>query len=179
MTRITTRFRLGVSLGLVVLAPLVASPARGQQSPLVPIGQPAIQQGIRVAAGYVPGPVSLDPPAPPAEGSLAFHLQVDVDAARGNPYGLDPDDSVPYLRIAFRLTHEPTGRTIEGTLAPMVSRDGFHYGANVVLPAPGAYALRVEIRPPGGLARHTDARTGVAPWWEPLTLTWSFRYPER
>ena len=168
--------RVLVGLGLMVLALCPALPVDGQSRSLrVPIGTPAVRDGLRIAAGYLPWPAPLDPPpGQGSEGDLGFHLQIDVDAVAGNPYGLDADDPVPYLRIAFAVNHAPTGRRHEGVLAPMLSRDGFHYGANVPLPASGTYTLSIELRPPEGLARHTDARTGVQKWWNPFTLTWSF-----
>ncbi|HEV8675888.1 MAG TPA: iron transporter [Methylomirabilota bacterium] len=174
-----TTSRAGRTVILIAVALLTgAVPAPAQTpTPLVPVGEPITQAGLRVALGYLPTAVSLDSGGRLPDGALALHLQLDVDAARGNPYGLDSDDSVPYLRLPFTLTQDGTGRRLDGTLEPMVSRDGFHYGANVVVAGPGTYSLAVEIRPPEGLARHTDARTGVLPWWAPFTLTWSFRYP--
>jgi periplasmic iron binding protein len=170
-----------------LVAPIVAAliwidadSAAGQaHSLLVPLGEPIVQQGLRVAAGYLPGPVSIEPPVPLPDGPLVVHLQVEVEAVKGNVYGFDPQDSVPYLRLPFQLVHDGSGRRVEGTLLPMVSRDGFHYGAPVALPAPGVWTLSVEIRAPEGLGRHTDPRSGVAGWWAPFTLTWSFRAPER
>jgi len=180
MTSIRCRWRVAVGLALLGLAPLAVTPAAAQtRSLLVPVGDPVFQQGLRITAGYVPAPVVLEPPAPAVDGPAVLHLQVEVDATRGNPYGLDAEDSVPYLRLPFQLVHEATGRRVEGTLAPMVSRDGFHYGATVALPTGGGWTLNVEIRPPEGLTRHTDPRTGVAAWWAPFTLTWSLRAPER
>ena len=48
---------------------------------------------------------------------------------------------------------------------PMVARDGLHYGANIEMPRAGRYTLTYRIDPPsaGGLGRHSDAVTGVAP----------------
>src|SRR5262249_46180473 len=156
-------------------------PARAPAPPrslLIPVGEPVFQQGLRITAGYIPGLIATEPATPAVDSPSALHLQVEVDAVRGNPYGFDPEDSVPYLRLPFALLHD-SGRRVEGTLAPMVSRDGFHYGATVALPVVGAYTLSVEIRPPEGLTRHTDPRSGVAGWWAPFTLSWSFRYPDR
>jgi periplasmic iron binding protein len=164
-------------LAIVVAAVLVAAGSgHGQpRSPLVPVGDPVTREGLRLSFGYLPVAVTFDGGARSPEGGSAIHLQLDVDAARGNPYGFEPDDSVPYLQISFTLTQDGTGRRIDGILEPMVSRDGFHYGANVLLPGPGPYVLAVEIRPPEKLARHTDPRTGVLPWWTPFSLTWNFR----
>jgi uncharacterized protein involved in high-affinity Fe2+ transport len=180
MTWIGIRLRAVAGLLLAALVWLAPWPAAGQApSLLVPVGEPLIQQGLRITAGYIPAPVTVEPAGPAADGPVLLHLQVEVEAARGNPYGFDPQDSVPYLRLPFQLVHDATGRRVEGTLAPMVSRDGFHYGAPIAVPASGAWTLSVEIRPPEGLARHTDPRTGVAAWWTPFTATWGLRAPER
>lgn len=169
-------------LGTVTVALGLAAVAHGQvPTGLIPIGRPRVQEGLRVTAAYMVGAAPLEPAARPAarpvEGTLTIHLEVEVEAVHDNPYGLEADDAVPYLRIPFALTHGPTGRRVEGRLAPMVSQDGFHYGANVALPGPGAYTLSIEVRPPEGLARHTGPRRGVRPWWRPFTLSWRFTHP--
>lgn len=166
----------GLWLSLAVLVLAAAPGVHGQsRSPLIRVGESLVRDGLRVTFGYLPGSVAHDPPGEVAVG-LAIHVQIEVEATPGNPYGLDADESVPYLRIGYTLTHVPSRQRREGVLVPMVSRDGLHYGANLVLPAPGGHTLTVEIRPPEGLVRHTDPRTGVQPWWSPFTLTWDFEY---
>ena len=61
---------------------------------------------------------------------------------------------------------------------PMVARDGLHYGASLTLPKAGAYRLTYAIEPPsaGGLGRHSDPVTGVAPWWAPFEVTFDWDY---
>lgn len=165
----------GASLGLTLLAAL---PVLGQgRSTLTPIGGPEMRDGLRIIAGYRLGPVPLDPSGTAIPNGPALHLQVEIDAVEGNPYGFDPEDSVPYLRVPFTLALAATDWRREGVLDPMVSRDGFHYGATVAVPGPGDCVLTIEVRPPQGLARHTDPQTGVGPWWTPFRVTWSFRYP--
>ena len=63
-----------------------------------------------------------------------------------------------------------------GEMLPMVAFDGLHYGANVESPEPGAYQLVFEIDPPsaGGLGRHSDPLTGVAPWWDSFTAAFEW-----
>ncbi len=164
----------------LVLASLALAPtgARGQGgSPLVPIGAPELREGLRIAARFLPRAPMLEPAGPAVEGAAVIHLQVDVDAVRGNPYGFEAEDSVPYLRLPFVLVHDRSGRRQEGILAPMVSREGFHYGATIALPGPGLYTLTVDIRPPEGLARHVEPRAGAGAWWPAFPLTWTFRYP--
>ena len=163
----------------LLLVPWLAVPtARGQgPSPVIPIGAPEVREGLRIAAGFLPRAPSLEPAGTAVDGAAVIHLQLDIDAVRGNPYGFDPEDSIPYLKLPFVLAQDGSGRRQEGVLAPMVSRAGFHYGVTIALPGPGLYTLTVEIRPPEGLARHVDPRTGVGPWWTPFPLTWTFRYP--
>ena len=62
---------------------------------------------------------------------------------------------------------------------PMVARDGLHYGASIAMPKAGAYRLTYHIEPPsaGGLGRHSDPVTGVAPWWEPFEVSFDWDYP--
>jgi periplasmic iron binding protein len=64
---------------------------------------------------------------------------------------------------------------------PMRASDGLHYGANIARPAPGDYRLIYTIEPPapGVLGMHSDAATGVAPWWEPFeaTFDWTMDAP--
>ena len=63
-------------------------------------------------------------------------------------------------------------------MTPMVARDGLHYGATIETPPAGHYKLTYAIEPPsaGGLGRHVDAATGVAPWWKPFEVSfdWDF-----
>ena len=65
------------------------------------------------------------------------------------------------------------------TMIPMVARDGLHYGASIEMPRAGRYTLTYRIDPPsaGGLGRHADPATGVAPWWEPFEVSFDWDYP--
>ena len=162
-------------LGVLVLAVMPAGVARAQATAdLVLVGAPEVHEGLRISIAYHRRPVVVEPVGPPVEGG-AVHLQVEVEAVSGNPYGFDADDSIPYLRIAFVVVHEPTGRRVEGSLDPMVSRDGFHYGASVPVAA-GGHTITIDVPAPEGLARHTDPRTGVAAWWRPFKVTRRFVY---
>jgi uncharacterized protein involved in high-affinity Fe2+ transport len=173
----TTARRRVLAGSLLVLILLMAAGVVGQgRVRLTPLGPPEFRAGLRVMAGFLPGPITLDPPAGGVP-SPAIHLQVDVDATGGNPYGFDPEDSVPYLRIPFTLTLTSGSWQYAGMLEPMVSRAGFHYGATVPLPGPGDYRVTIEVGSPQGLVRHTDSETGVAPWWPPFSLSWPFHYP--
>ncbi len=61
----------------------------------------------------------------------------------------------------------------------MMARDGFHYGANIEMPKAGRYTLIYQFQPPsaGGLGRHADRATGVAPWWKPFEVSFDWDYP--
>jgi periplasmic iron binding protein len=61
----------------------------------------------------------------------------------------------------------------------MVARDGLHYGASIAMPTPGSYRLTYRLAPPsaGGLGRHSDPVTGVAPWWQPFEVAYDWDYP--
>jgi uncharacterized protein involved in high-affinity Fe2+ transport len=64
-------------------------------------------------------------------------------------------------------------------MIPMVAADGLHYGASVSMPKAGEYRLTYKIDPPsaGGLGRHSDPATGVAPWWTPFEASFEWDYP--
>ena len=46
-------------------------------------------------------------------------------------------------------------------------------------PATDAVTLSYRVEPPsaGGLGRHSDPVTGVAPWWEPFEVEFEWDYP--
>ena len=64
---------------------------------------------------------------------------------------------------------------------PLLAVDGPHYGVNLPMDGPGDYRLVLTIAPPGPetLGRVSDADAGVAPWWAPFTLAYTWTYPER
>lgn len=137
--------------------------------------------GLRIAAVWLPG-VTMEGGKPVA-GTDVIHLEADVHAMEGNRNGFARDEFVPYLKIAYEVFKGGDDRpALAGDLMPMVARDGLHYGANVAMPGPGAYRLRYRVEPPsaGGLGRHADPITGVAPWWSPFVADyeWDFRPPE-
>jgi uncharacterized protein involved in high-affinity Fe2+ transport len=159
-------------------APAAASP-RGAPFREYPIGEPAERNFLEVAAVWLPSvhlagdPTTSDP--------NIIHVEADIHATEGNPNGFAKDEFVPYLTIRYRIEPKSGGPPIEGTMLPMVARDGLHYGAGIVMPGPGEYRLIYRIEPPAtnGLGRHDDPVTGVADWWEPFEVTfdWSFAPP--
>ncbi len=144
-----------------------------------PIGDDVVKNHMVIAAVWLPSVGMAGMPAPPDD---VIHIEADIHATADNPNGFAKDEFVPYLKIRYELTDPATGKPLQsGDLMPMVASDGLHYGANIAKPAPGTYKLVYKIEPPsaGGLGRHSDPATGVAPWWEPFdtSFEWEMEPP--
>ena len=162
--------------------PRAATPATSTPRPAsfreYPIGDEVERNQMRIAAVWLP-PVQMEGMPGPASSDL-IHIEADIHATEGNPNGFAKDEFVPYLEIHYTITAADGGKVIDqGPLMPMVARDGPHYGASLTLPKAGAYRLTYAIEPPsaGGLGRHSDPVTGVAPWWEPFEVTFDWDFP--
>lgn len=150
-----------------------------------PIGDEVETNSMTIAAVYLP-PVTMDMPEHDhadmekftEPGKEKVHLEADIHAAKGNQNGFAAGEWLPYLNIHYKLTYLRSGETLEGQFAPMVARDGPHYGATVRLRGTGKYKLTYRIEPPTAsvFGRHTDETTGVAPWWRPFDVQWEFDY---
>lgn len=140
------------------------------------IGKPIQRNGMAVAAVYLQ-PVRMEPAMPMAMRS-DIHLEADIAAIKGNVHGFSEGDWIPYLTISYHIVKVGGGFTAFGSFMPMVANDGTHYGANVKLGGPGKYRLTYRIHPPimAGLFRHTDKETGIAKWWAPFSVSWTFNY---
>jgi len=157
------------------LAPETAVPAAGSSVREYPIGDEVERNHIRVAAVWLPAVMMDDMPADST--APMIHIEADVKALANNPNGFAKDEKVDYLKIVYWLNAASSGeRLAQGELTPMMARDGFHYGATISKPKPGQYRLTYAIKPPsaGGLGRHSDPVTGVAPWWEPFQATFDW-----
>lgn len=142
-----------------------------------PIGDEVEKNGMTVAAVWLP-PIQMDGQA--MGGSDVIHVEADIKATAGNPHGFALGEFVPYLKIAYAITPAKGGPAVQkGDLIPMVASDGLHYGASVAMPSAGEYKLTYSIQPPsaGGLGRHSDPVTGVAPWWQPFEVSFDWDYP--
>lgn len=160
-----------------ILPPVPAARVKPKDFQEYPIGDEVERNGIRVAAVWLP-PVMTDGRG--LGGSDIIHLEADVRASEGNPNGFALGEFVPYLKIAYTITPAAGGPALQkGELLPMVAIDGLHYGASVALPKAGHYTLTYAVQPPsaGGLGRHSDPVTGVAPWWPPFEATYDWDYP--
>ena len=145
-----------------------------------PIGEEVEKNHLRIAAVWLPA-VQMD--GMPDPSTAMIHLEADIHATDGNPNGFAKDEFVPYLKVRYTITPQDGGGTAAAPtpheMIPMVARDGLHYGAMVEMPKAGRYKLTYRIEPPsaGGLGRHSDAVTGVAPWWQPFEVSFDWDYP--
>lgn len=162
------------------LAPPAATPgARPKPSGFreYPIGEPVEKNGIVVSAVWLP---SIEMEGQGHAGADIIHLEADVKATEANPNGFAMGEFVPYLKIAYEVVPSAGGPAVQkGELLPMIAVDGLHYGASVAMPRPGSFRLIYAIEPPsaGGLGRHSDPVTGVAPWWPPFQAAFDWDYP--
>ena len=139
-----------------------------------PIGDEVVKNHIQVAAVWLNSVGMAGMPEPSND---VIHVEADIKATAGNPNGFAKDEFVPYLKVKYQVTDAKSGKVLQsGDFLPMVANDGLHYGANIAKPGPGTYRLEYMIDPPsaGGLGRHSDVATGVAPWWEPFTATFDW-----
>ena len=144
-----------------------------------PIGEEVQKNQVRIAAVWLRS-IMMDGMASSSPGLV--HVEADVRALANNPNGFALDEFVPYLKVRYTLDDAKGARIGEGEMIPMVAADGLHYGSSMELPPAGTYALTYHIEPPsaGGLGRHSDPASGVAPWWEPFdaTFEWEIEAPE-
>jgi uncharacterized protein involved in high-affinity Fe2+ transport len=189
---------LGVVIAILVLNlnpnrqdPAAGKPARGPaiviQPPAgfreYPIGDELERNRMEIRAVWLP-PVAMEGMSEPASSSM-IHLEADVHATEGNPNGFALGEFVPYMLVRYTVvpvdaaTKAAYAQPIEGAMMPMVARDGLHYGATIDMPASGRFKLTYFFQPPsaGGLGRHADRATGVAPWWKPFDVAFDWDYP--
>jgi uncharacterized protein involved in high-affinity Fe2+ transport len=144
-----------------------------------PIGDEVLRDHMRIAAVWLP-PIAMEGMPAMSAGGDVIHLEADIHATEGNPHGFAKDEFVPYLKIRYVVSPAGGGAAIHrGELSPMVARDGLHYCASLAMPKAGAYRLTYNVEPPsaGGLGRHSDPITGVAPWWKPFEVSFDWDYP--
>jgi periplasmic iron binding protein len=147
-----------------------------------PIGDEVEKNGMLIKAVWLP-PIQMEGMDDPTSTSL-IHLEADIHATEGNRNGFAKDEFVPYLVVDYTIT--PAAKSlkggasgaVQGKMMPMVARDGLHYGATIEMPSAGHYTLTYAIKPPsaGGLGRHVDAATGVAPWWQPFEVSFDWEF---
>lgn len=144
-----------------------------------PIGDEVERNQMRIAAVWLP-PVQMEGMNGTGPSDM-IHIEADIHATEGNRNGCPKDEFVPYLTVRYAII--PQGETakslepIREKMMPMVARDGWHYGASVPMPRAGHFKLIYTIEPPTGAGRHSDAATGVDPWWKPFEVTFDWDYP--
>lgn len=152
----------------------------GVQAKEYPIGEPQQCAGMEVGAVYLQ-PIEMDPPGMmrPAMDS-DVHMEADISALENNAHGFQEGSFVPYLSVRYRLSKDGSEEALQGDFHAMVANDGPHYGDNLKLLGPGRYQLTYWVSAPGGhgqhFGRHTDKETGVAPWFAPCELHYSFTF---
>lgn len=141
--------------------------------------KPIVKNGMIISAAYLKPGRTMAPVLPGMNEGGDIHLETDFHAAKVNKQGLQPGTWVPYLTITYHLEKKGGDWETSGPYLPMVAKDGLHYGNNVTLDGPGDYVLTLFIEPPpyAGFFRHTDPGMGVAPWWKPFKLSWTFHWP--
>ncbi|AII14523.1 ferrirhodotorulic acid ABC transporter, periplasmic binding protein [Campylobacter iguaniorum] len=144
-----------------------------------PIGEPVEINGMEIAAVYLQ-PIDMEPKGIDLAPSLAdIHLEADIHAITGNANGFGEGEWIPFLKIAYTLKNLDNGKVKKGTFMPMVASDGPHYGANIKMDTGvGNYELTYHIDNPStqGFGRHADKATGVAKWWAPFDVKYTFKY---
>jgi len=154
--------------------PVVKRESKAVANPEHSIGDEVVKNHIQVAAVWLNSVGMAGMPEPSAD---VIHVEADVRATADNPNGFAKDEFVPYLKVKYQVVDPKSGKVLDsGDFLPMVASDGLHYGANIAKPVPGTYQLVYSIDPPsaGGLGRHSDPATGVAPWWEPFQATFEW-----
>jgi uncharacterized protein involved in high-affinity Fe2+ transport len=170
--------RLDLAWLVVFGAAALSAPCAAKE---YPVGKPQLRSGMEIAAVYLQ-PIEMDPPGLMRQAKESdIHLEADIRAAKDNANGFSEGDFIPYLDVAYQLTKLDDKTTIEGAFMPMVANDGPHYGDNVKLGGAGKYRLTLTIKPPSatghaGFGRHIDKETGVAAWFEPVTVEYDFTY---
>ena len=145
------------------------------------VGGPAHRYDIEIVANYLVG-VEMAPKMPGmAEGPDVIHLEADVHATADNSNGYPDGAWIAYLTIGYVLTKQGSDWKATGTLKPMIAKDGPHYAENIKMNGPGIYQVVYSFTPPeaNGFFRHTDKETGVPPWWQPFSETFTFEYPQK
>jgi uncharacterized protein involved in high-affinity Fe2+ transport len=146
-----------------------------------PIGKPQIRNGMEIAAVYLQ-PIKMEPEGMMRKAELSdIHLEADIHATRDNVNGFPEGEWVPYLTVRYQLSKQGSAQSQSGEFMAMVANDGPHYGDNIKLMGPGKYTLKYTILAPNASAashfgRHVDKETGVAPWFPPFELSYSFTY---
>jgi len=167
-----------LAASVALLALTVTVPAWAKE---YPIGKPQIRSGMEIGAVYLQ-PIKMDPEGMMRKAELSdVHLEADIHAVKNNPNGFAEGEWMPYLAVHYEISKTSSSKVLSGDFMAMVANDGPHYGDNIKLMGPGNYKLKYTISPPSAnpdshFGRHTDKETGVAPWFKPFELNYTFTY---
>lgn len=166
-------------IGLVVLAVLTVSTLSAFEE--FPMGEEQTINHMLIAGVYFQS-VDMEPAgrAGLSQSDSDVHIEADIHATRGNPYGFSAGDWVPYMTVEYKLENLSNGKSQSGTFMPMSASDGPHYGGNVKMTGYGNYRCTFTIYAPdkNGYLQHVDAETGIESrfWTQPVVVTYEFRY---
>lgn len=162
---------------------IIASLAISSEVEEIEIGK-VEQCGMELAAVYLQ-PMDMAPQKDLQAKGADIHIEADIHALKNNGNGFEEGDWIPYLGIDYTLKNLDNGVSKQGTLVPMVAKDGPHYGLNLAMEKdaskkfnPGNYQLIFHIKSPEqqGLRRHTDHQTGVNQWCDDFSVSYTFKY---
>ncbi|MCB5945571.1 iron transporter [Acidocella sp. KAb 2-4] len=155
---------------------LIASAAQAKE---YYVGGPDYQNDMEIVSSYLLGIQMAPMPPDMPMGADTIHLEVDLHATANNRWGYPDQAWIPYVTIGYVLTKEGTNWSHKGVLLPMSANDGPHYADSLAMDGPGKYHVTYTFQPPSvnGYYRHTDAATGIPPWWAPFTESFTFTYP--
>jgi uncharacterized protein involved in high-affinity Fe2+ transport len=162
---------------------LAAAPANARE---YFVGGPVKEHDMEIVANYLVG-VEMSPMVMTMGGGMmehgndTIHLEADIHATADNPYGYADGSWIPYLTVNYDLKKVGSDWTASGKLLPMTAKDGPHYANNLNMSGPGQYQVTYRIDPPadGTFWRHIDKETGVPDWWKPVTVSFTFKYPQK
>jgi uncharacterized protein involved in high-affinity Fe2+ transport len=166
----------------VASAFLAATPAPARE---YFVGGPVKEHDMEIVANYLKGvemsPMPMTMGGMMEHGSETIHLEADIHATADNPYGYADGAWIPYLTIDYDLKKLDSDWSAAGKLLPMTAKDGPHYANNLNMNGPGQYRVTYRIAPPadGVFWRHIDKETGVPEWWKPVTVSFTFKYPQK
>ncbi len=142
------------------------------------VGEPVVKDHLQLSPAYLtdiemdrhPPGMSMDP--------KAIHFEIDVHSAADSPWGFPEDAWIPNLTVELTIKKKGSEFSESKILPAMQAIDGPHYANNFNMDGPGEYTATYVISPPD-LIRHIDKATGVPKWWEPITVSWDFKYPSK
>jgi uncharacterized protein involved in high-affinity Fe2+ transport len=170
---------------LAAAAPLLAAPADARE---YFVGGPVKEQDMEIVANYLVGvemapmgEMPMNAMATQYDGGDMIHLEADIHATADNPHGYADGAWIPYLAVSYALKKDGSDWISAGKLMPMTAKDGPHYANNVMMNGPGQYHVTYQIEPPmpDSFGRHIDKETGVPDWWKPITVSFTFKYPQK